>query len=188
MAMRVNPFSALPRAFSRAFLARIQRTPLYRAVSSDKVLRVEILEAHGADLDEAQRVFGLEVKPAPPEDRDAVNLVAKKAENIVGFAQLVRHSYGGKPDTGYFLFSLNVRSLYRGLGIGRRLTEQVMVRAKAEGARDLSVITREGNRIALALFGQLGFQIKTPPAFGDELSLQGGKNVILVKPLIHWKL
>jgi ribosomal protein S18 acetylase RimI-like enzyme len=142
---------------------------------------VQILEAGETDLDRVRRTFDLDVETPLPDDRDVVNFVAKKGERIVGFVQLVLHSEGGTLGDGHYLFTLNVRLLYRGLGIGQDLTKKVMARAKADGASELSVITNEGNRTALGLFHKLGFRTKR---IAKETALQGRKNVILVRTLV----
>ncbi len=179
--MRVKHFSVLPRKLFRSCLAQIQRTSLYRAASSHKRCGLEILEACEADLEKVRRVFDLEVKTPPMDDRDAVNIVAKKGEKLVGFAQLVRRSEGHALDKRYCLFSLNVRLSYRGLGIGQDLTKMIMARAKAEGASELLVITNEDNRTALGLFHKLGFRMRRTE---KETSWRGRKKCILSKALV----
>jgi ribosomal protein S18 acetylase RimI-like enzyme len=181
MVMWVKPFSALSRKLFRSCFARVQRTSLYRVASGHSRRGVEIMEAADVDLDKVCTTFDLQVKASPPGDRDVVNFVAKKGENIVGFAQLVKHSEGDTIDNGYYLFSLNVRLLYRGLAIGRDLTKKVMARAKAEGALELSVITNEDNWTALGLFHKLGFRTRR---IGQKPSWQGRKKVILVRTLV----
>jgi len=181
MEMWVKHFSALPKKLFRSCFALVQRTSLYRAVSSHKRHGLQILEACEADLEKVRRTFDLQVKTPPTDDRDVVNFVAKKGEKLVGFAQLVKHSEGGTLDDGYYLFSLNVRLLYRGLGIGQDLTRKIMARAKAEGASDLSVITNEENRTALGLFHKLGFRLRRT---AKETSWQGRKKCILAKSLV----
>ena len=185
--MWVKHLSALPRKLFRTLLINVQRTSLYRVASVHKRRGVEILEACDLDLDKVRRTFDLEVEPSPPDDHDTVNYVAKKEEDIVGFAQLVKHSDGETLDNGYYLFSLNVRLLYRGLGIGQDLTKEVMARAKAEGAPELSVITNEDNRTALGLFHKLGFYVRRIQAFDEKgekkTPLQRRKKAILAKTL-----
>ena len=169
-------------------MVKIQRTPLYRAAFGHKRRGMEIQEAAEVDLDQVRRTFDLEVKTSSPDDHDVTNFVAKKGDKILGFAQLVRHSEANTLDNGYYLFSLNVRLLYRGLGIGRDLAQQVMTRAKREGATELSVITNEDNRTALGLFLELGFHMKRIASFGKEgkqnPSLQERRKVILAKSLV----
>lgn len=178
---RVDHLSALPRKLINRCLAKMQRASLYRAASCHKRRGVEILEASETDLQKVCRAFDLEVKTPPMDDRDVVNFVAKKGEKVVGFAQLVRHSEGEKLEAGYYLFSLNVRPLYRGLGIGQDLTKMIMTRAKAEGASELSAITNEDNRTALGLFHNLGFRMRRTE---KETSCQGRKKCLLVKTLV----
>ena len=181
MVRRVDHLSALPRKLINRCLAKMQRVSLYRAASSHKRCGLEILEASEADLEKVHRTFDLEVKTPSMEDRDVVNFVAKKGQKVVGFAQLVRHSGGDKLEAGYYLFSLNVRPLYRGLGIGQDLTKTIMTSAKSEGVSELSVITNEDNRTALGLFRKLGFRMRRTE---KETSWQGRKKCILVKTLM----
>jgi ribosomal protein S18 acetylase RimI-like enzyme len=177
----VKHLSALPRKVFTDCLVKTQRTSLFRFISSHKCRGLEIVEAGEADLDKVRRVFHLEVNTSPPDGEDAVNFVAKKEQRILGFAQLVRHPGGGTLDDGYYLFSLNVRLLCRGLGIGRGLVTEVMARAKAEGAPELRVFTYEDNRAALGLFHTLGFRVKA----GEKRPLVQGRNpLILARALV----
>jgi ribosomal protein S18 acetylase RimI-like enzyme len=188
MAMWVMHLSARARKTFRAFIANVQRTSLYRLASSHKRHGVEIVEASDVDLAKVHSAFDLEVDPSSTDDHDTVNYVAKKGAVVVGFAQLVRPSDGETLDNGYYLFSLNVRPFYRGLGIGQDLTRKVMARAKADGARELSVITKEDNRTALGLFHKLGFRVRRTQASNEKgekkTPSQRRKKLILAKTLV----
>jgi len=58
-------------------------------------------------------------------DPNVTNVVASRGVNVIGFAQLVRHSETDTVRVEYWLFSLTVLALYRGLGIGEALTRHV---------------------------------------------------------------
>lgn len=79
--------------------------------------------------------------------------VAEVSGRVVGLAGLIPG--GQEPE----LEPLVVSGQYRGLGIGRRLVEAVIDRARAEGAHFLRVRPTARNRLALNIFRELGFDV-----------------------------
>lgn len=117
----------LPRRLSGFFSRKIQGIPIYRWVARLLRSSIEVKEADEEDL--------IRIHPWPsPGDREishthnshATNFVAKKRRRIIDVVQLVRHPEGNHPLVGYWLFSLKVRTLYRGTGIGEMLCRLVM--------------------------------------------------------------
>ncbi len=170
-------------------LRKIQDISLYRKFASPARHGVEISDACEEDMGKVQECFDLDVEIPFSNYSNAVNFVAKKREKIIGFAQLVRHSEGGTLDNGHWLFSLNVRLLYRGLGIGEELIRKVIRRARDEGASELSLLIYDDNHSALRLYHKLGFRTKNIEAIDEKIEKERAagnrKKLILARTLVE---
>jgi GNAT superfamily N-acetyltransferase len=80
--------------------------------------------------------------------------VAEEDGSVVGLAGLIDMEDGGGE-----LEPLIVATSHRGHGIGRRLTEQVIAAARAEGLPNLTVRPVARNSEAIRAYHQLGFDI-----------------------------
>jgi ribosomal protein S18 acetylase RimI-like enzyme len=87
----------------------------------------------------------------------------------MGLVRLMRHPEADIPQVSYWLYSLTVRTRYRGMGIGEALTRRVIEQARAEGALELFLRVFEDNAPALALYRKLGFEQVTLPALDADL-------------------
>jgi ribosomal protein S18 acetylase RimI-like enzyme len=109
----------------------------------------------------------------PSTEKDAnpylTNYVAKSGSSVMGLVRLMRHPEADIPQVGYWLYSLTVRTRYRGMGIGEALTRRVIEQARAEGALELFLRVFEDNAPALALYRKLGFEQVTLPALEADL-------------------
>jgi ribosomal protein S18 acetylase RimI-like enzyme len=92
--------------------------------------------------------------------QEAVILVAEVAGKLVGavayFPPAERESRWFPVDFAY-LRVLAVLPQYRGQGIGRRLTEACIERARADSARALGLMTTELMTVAKDMYERLGF-------------------------------
>lgn len=79
--------------------------------------------------------------------------VAEVAGRVIGLTGLI------PGDREPELEPLVVLEQYRGSGVGRRLVEAVIDKARAEGAHFLRVRPTARNRLALSVFRELGFDI-----------------------------
>ena len=115
------------------------------------------------------------------------NFVAKHGEQRFGLVRLMRHPETDFPRTGHWLYSLTVRTRYRGMGVGEALTQRVIDQSRYEGAAALCLDVYEDNAPALALYGKLGFERVVLPAVEDELvadvATSGRRRVTLRKTL-----
>lgn len=115
------------------------------------------------------------------------NYVARKGEEVLGFVRLMRRPDTEPPYTGHWLFSLTVRSRYRGMGLGEALTRRVIQQARAEGASELRLCVFEDNRPAIALYRKQGFESVSLPfvedALADDVKRYGRQRVVLRKLL-----
>jgi ribosomal protein S18 acetylase RimI-like enzyme len=106
----------------------------------------------------------------PPFSPDIIctRFVAEKDDRIIGSVELVIRPEKYYPYDGYWLSSLNVRVMYRGMGIGEELSKKVIARSREEGSRELSIMTREDNHKAVKLFRKLGFLLKVIPELENQ--------------------
>jgi [ribosomal protein S18]-alanine N-acetyltransferase len=78
--------------------------------------------------------------------------VARRGESLLGFALAAR--VGEEAE----LLSLAVAPAARGVGLGRRLLEELFAGLRARGARRVHLEVRSSNQAALALYESLGFR------------------------------
>lgn len=169
-------------------LRKIQGIFVYRRVASLLRNGVSIQEAEEQDL------IRIHAWLRPGDSRRSVtrnsrttNFVAKNRGKTVGFVQLVRHPENDHPFSGYWLFSLVVRTLYRGMGIGEMLSRAVIEKATEEGADELFLLLRQDNHRAIKLYHKLGFEMKVIPVLEEQLEKErlslGYRRVPMSKPL-----
>lgn len=84
---------------------------------------------------------------------DGQIILAAMEKEIVGTIALSRNSKGRLE-----LSKLSVTSEFRGNGIGKRLTEEVINRAKNMGEQELFLWTNQILKPAIALYEKLGFE------------------------------
>lgn len=170
-----------PRAAARALLHGLQRSGSYRRLARRHGVAVEISEAAVGETLEAGTRFGLAVDydaagrpvgPAPsgpPMSGDeSATFVARHGRRVVGVVQHVVRP-GDALWSGDWLYALVVWTPYRGMGIGRRLTEAVVARARRRGAERLLLTAPRGNRAAIALYAGLGFRPIEEGPLADHL-------------------
>ena len=127
----------------------------------------------------------------PASERNAnpnlTNYVARRGEEVLGLVRLMRHPETDFPHTGHWLYSLTVRTRYRGIGVGEALTRRVIDQSRPEGASELCLCVFENNSPAIALYRKLGFERVVLPALAAELAADvqeyGRRRVTLRKPL-----
>jgi len=157
--------------FKRAvilIITRIQGFPSYRKIARLICSGIEIKEAD----EQAIKEFYACVNPDAKNllyNPNVSNFVAKKGRKSVGFTQLIRYHGNETLYPGYWLFSLVVKFLYRGMGIGEKLTQSVIKRARGENAKELSVLVREDNPGAIRLYTKLGFVRNIIPFLEEKL-------------------
>lgn len=97
-----------------------------------------------------KEVVGLPAMYAPPEGRLLLGTVGRKAAGCAGLRKF-ESSIGE-------MKRLYVRPQFRGLGLGRRLAEQIVSEARAVGYQKLRLDTIVGKMDrAIQLYRQLGF-------------------------------
>jgi len=163
------------RAFCRKLVTfcvrEIQGIYVYRWIARSLQFFIEIKEADEREL----KAFHAWHRPhnngtSVSKDPRATDFVARKGNKIIGFAQLVRHSENIDFCEGYWLFGLVVKTLHRGMGIGERLGQAVIEKAREEGAKEIFLLVRDNNHQAIELYRKLGFRMKVIPKLEAQLS------------------
>ena len=174
-----------------AILRCVQNLTLYRRLGRRTALGITIREASDKDMRAVHRWFNPGDNPSNTltHDEAVTNWVAERHGQLAGFGQLVRHPYDHFPYTGYWLFSLSVKSLLRGLGIGEMLSQAVIERARQEGASILDLVVNENNDRAIRLYRKLGFEMHTipelEPLLERERASTGCRRVVMRKILAN---
>jgi|WetSurMetagenome_2_1015567.scaffolds.fasta_scaffold162974_2 ribosomal protein S18 acetylase RimI-like enzyme len=190
--MRVKQIWHMPRRAARFALRCMQAVPLYRFFGRRLAPPVLTLVADDNDLEAVHR----RLNPFAPYQRqtpnpNVTNWVAKQGGKIIGFVQLIYHPEDHFPWVGYWLFSLHVWGLYRGLGIGEALTRRVIEKAETQGVEELFLAVLEDNNRAMRLYRKLGFApISLPalePSFAAEKQQSGRRRIVMRKRLFEKK-
>jgi GNAT superfamily N-acetyltransferase len=115
------------------------------------------------------------------------NYVARSKSGVIGQVCLMRHPESDFPRTGQWLYSLEVQSRYRGMGIGEALTKHVIDQSRLEGEAELFLFVFEDNAPAIALYRSLGFEPVSLPELEaewvDDVKNYGRRRVPLKKTL-----
>ena len=118
------------------------------------------------------------------DDPDVTNWVAEYQGKPVGFVQLVQRPVEYFPYDGFWLFSLIVKTAWRGAGIGERLSQTVIKHAQKEGALVLNLLVYKDNFRAIGLYQKLGFKIQTIPELETQLDreyVETGRRRVLMQ-------
>lgn len=169
------------------FLRTFQKNRLYRQMMGHYFQAVKIREAQDLDMLFVYQWFnpGADIDKPQKRSHNAHNWVAEYRGRIVGFVQLVFYPYENTFYSGYWLFSLRVRTFMRGMGIGEELCETVIEQATAKGASSLRLLVYEGNNAAVDLYKKLGFVKKSMPviegALSEELNFSKRRRILMEK-------
>ncbi|NLE11728.1 MAG: GNAT family N-acetyltransferase [Actinobacteria bacterium] len=179
-----------PRRLVSRALHGAQGLALYRAIGGRVVSPVDVFEVNGAAPDTIRGGFfrpRVSLSETPAEGFEVMNWVAKLRGRVVGFVQLVRVEDPDSPWSGHWLFSLEVRGRYRGLGIGDALAAQVVEEARMRRCDSLLLAVYEDNRAAIDLYKKLGFENTVvdalEPGFEAEQQLTGRRRITMRKDL-----
>ena len=164
-------FRAFCKRLVRFCVIKMQSIAIYRWIARSFQSGIRIKEADERDL----KAFYTWYRPSKVEvsvsqDSRSTDFVAQKGSMVIGFAQLVRHSENTDFYEGYWLFGLVVKTRYRGMRIGEKLSQAVIERAKEEGANEILLLVRDNNRPAIDLYHKLGFRIEVVPDLEEQLS------------------
>lgn len=174
-----------------ALLRRIQSIALYRVAGRTLGhYRLAIREATDADKLAVHQWVNPNGDPAMALHRSphVTDLVAYSYGHLAGFVQLVRHSPQHSPYTGYWLFSLAVKSPYKGIGIGEQLTREVISKARSENQKTLHLLVYNNNIPAMQLYRKLGFTLHLIEELEPRLIAEGadsGRRRVVMRKLLE---
>jgi ribosomal protein S18 acetylase RimI-like enzyme len=186
--LRLKHFVILPQRAAGYILQSFQSLWVYRRFGKLFAPQALISVADEADMEKVHRIFN----PYVPysrlnSDQNVTNWVAKRKGKVIGFTQNVYHPQENHPWVGHWLFSLHVSALYRGAGIGEKLTMCVIEKAKEQKAKDIFLVVFEDNKRARCLYSKLDFDhITLPelePLLAEEKIKTGRRRIVLKKML-----
>lgn len=101
----------------------------------------------------------------------------------IGSAQLIRFDPGTPFGEYPWLFSMRVKSLFRGGGVGRGLTSLAISSAELAGAQTIGLLVEKTNYRAVNLYNSMGFKIVSLNDLSSDLRerVGRGKAVMLRK-------
>lgn len=172
-------------------LRKIQTVPFYRKIVRLFICGIEVKEADEQEIKEFYRLSNPTAKIQRSPNPNVTNFVAKKGEKVVGVVHLVRHCQDSNPYFGYWLFSLRVRTFYRGMGVGTALTQAVIEKARSENAKELYLLVHKDNYRAVGLYQKLGFRNIVIPRLEESLEkeklVSGRRRVVMARELKNRK-
>lgn len=95
--------------------------------------------------------------------------VARLGGRVVGWAWIDERGADDELFPGVSIWTLGVRTPFRGMGLGAALVGAAIERAQAGGHERVSVVVRAGNDPAVALYQKLGFDRHRTPALDAYL-------------------
>ncbi len=104
----------------------------------------------------------------------AYEICAYIGEKKIGSVTLLRVTENNLLYPDWWLFGMEVRTLYRGAGIGKNLIQLAISKAYEVGANRLNLLVSEKNRVAENLYKKMGFKKFSIPILDNEL----GKEVL----------
>ncbi|HEY9160066.1 MAG TPA: GNAT family N-acetyltransferase [Desulfomonilia bacterium] len=187
--LRLKRLYFLPRRAAGRVLIFLQGFPFYRRFGRRLSHQIVIEEASESDMEAVHnRLNPYDLYRRQPYNPDVTNWIARRSGKVIGFIQFVYHPEEHFPWVGFWLFSLNVWSLYRGTGIGEKLVKRGIEKAVEMGAKELYLVVYEDNRRAINLYGKLGFvrtEVKAlEPLFSSEQRHTGLRRIVMKKDLI----
>ena len=177
----------LPRQFTASALRLLQGISLYRLCGRRFAPPLSITTATQSENESYQQRFDsyLAYRRRSPNP-DVLHLVAKQGAKLYGFARLIHHPEG-HAWAGHWIFSLHVRGVYRGLGIGEMLIKHMIDKAREKGAAQLFLAVDEDNKRAISLYQKHNFiRIKMPalePLLAAEEEKTGRRRILMGKRL-----
>lgn len=171
-------------------LGTFQRLPLYKYIAKIFSNNIIIKEADNKDLRLFYSSFYKSKKNEKPiniSTKDVTRFVAKKSNKIIGFVELVIRTKENTNLKSYWLYSLMVKPFYRGIGIGKLLTQAVIKEANNRRALALYLFVNKKNYKAIRLYSNLGFREKDNLSFEKLTNYKEGclssKHLIMEKNL-----
>lgn len=139
-------------------LTKAQSLNVYRWIGKQIANNMIIREASELDIHAIYDLWAVERSPADTscDCQRATRWVGLISGNHAGFVELVRNS-ADSAWGGHWLYSLWVRTRWRGFGLGEKLVRAVVERSQVEGSDKLDLMVYEDNTRVVCLYHKLGF-------------------------------
>lgn len=115
-------------------------------------------------------------------------LLVKRSDKIIGRTTINNFLKTNSQYHGWWIFGMWVNWRYRGLGVGRRLTEMLCEFAAKWGASEVKLLVFKDNKPAVNLYRKLGFNQISIPQIDEELREEAKKTrrqrIIMKKDLL----
>ena len=175
----------VPRRAVRLIMRCLQGFRLYRALGKRLVPKIDIMVAQKEGLAANESFYPLKNNLQP--DAHAFSMIACFRGKKLGRIDLVCHSDHHNPWAGCWIFSLNVLSPCRGLGIGEKLVCRAIGEAIKQGAGKISLTVFEKSHRAINLYQKLGF-IKVEitalePILSKDQEKHGSRRIVMEKKI-----
>lgn len=186
--LRLASLRWLPRPTVQRVIGFLQGISSFRSILKGIAFSHLVCEAGAVDLVAVNKWFRLGVNQRITHSEKTVrNYVAKRGTRVIAFVQLRHHVDEHRSFKGCWLWSLAVKTPYRGLGIGEALTVYVMNQARTQGASEIFLTTFDDNLPAMALYRKLGFEsiaiLTMESRFGGTEPLRIRRRVTMRKSL-----
>ncbi|RKZ10988.1 hypothetical protein DRQ25_01110 [Candidatus Fermentibacteria bacterium] len=156
---------SLPRRTSARVFSLASSFRLYRKLCSAILRPMVKYEIHPAEKHSGS--------PGTQADWDWLN--AYLFGRRIGSAQFIRFEQDTPFGENPWLFSMRVRSLFRGGGVGRGLTSLAVSSAELAGAQAIGLLVEETNYRAMNLYRSMGFRIVSFDDLSSGLRERVGK-------------
>jgi len=136
----------------------IQSTRLFRKLRRMFLKEFVILEADRQLLRRARKLFG-EITIASNEMTlpMTINFIAMSGDRIYGYARLLWENKIEPESSVLMIDPVIVRMRYRRMGVGGALLSEILKKALAMGANEISVKTEKAGKAAISLITKNGF-------------------------------
>ncbi|MGE5307777.1 MAG: GNAT family N-acetyltransferase [Deltaproteobacteria bacterium] len=146
-------------------LSRVQGIRWYRAAAGACIGGdIRIRPANEEDEEGLRDLYlmtGHDIRESIERARDqGFWFVAEKGRRLAGGLTITRCDAGSRL---WFISGLEVKALFRGAGIGRRLVNEAVETALREGAQEIGLFSLKKRRVALAFYKRLGFEMDSVP-------------------------
>lgn len=162
-------------ALGMAVFFRIQSFKVYRRIAKNILnCRLRVRVAGPEDEEQLRDLYlmsGRDIREGMSSVKDeGFWLVAENKNRIAAGLTMTRYE---KDDSLWIIFGLEVKPLFRGLGIGRKLVEEAVLKAKEAGAKEIGLFVNKKSFPALKLYCRLGF--KPTDIFPQEFNRAGSE-------------
>jgi ribosomal protein S18 acetylase RimI-like enzyme len=142
-------------------LSRIQSLKVYRLIVK-KIMKgnVTIRVAGLEDVEQIRDLYlmaGHDIRDGLAQIKnEGFWLIAERKRKVVAGLTMTRYE---QDPALWVIFGLEVKPFFRGMGVGRAIAEEALLKAKESGARQIGLFVKKKAKPALGLYRSLGFEV-----------------------------